>query len=79
MVQFKDKKKKIKKKKKRQLKTTLNHRHTETLTNLNSNLENLPELKKNLEILNNKLTKMVVIHYQKCISHQLYEKLMFYG
>ena len=64
MVQFKDKKKKQKKKKKRQLKTTLNHRHNETINNLNGNLENLPLLKKQLQQYNTKLNKgaRVILH-----------------
>ena len=58
MVQFKDKKKKQKKRKKRQLKTTLNHRHNETINNLNNNLENLPLLKKQVDQNNLKLNNI---------------------
>jgi len=76
MVQFKDKKKKQKKRKKRQLKTTLNHRHSETISILNKNLNNLPELKKNLKSLNKKLNEILLHKNIELSEKELEDKLI---
>ena len=76
MVQFKDKKKKVKKKKNRQLKTTLNHRHNETINTLNKKISSIPQLKKKQHDLQNKLKKISKTSNLELTEDQLEDKLI---
>lgn len=76
MVHFKDKKKKQKKNKKRQLKTTLNHRHNETINTLNNDIGMIPGIKDEIFILGDKLDKLSSIKNIELTEKELEYKLI---
>ena len=76
MVHFKEKKKKVgKKQRKRSNKTTLDHKHSEVINNLNSKEKEIPNIEKKLKSLNKSLNKYNNIPNSELSESDLEDKL----
>ena len=76
MVHFKEKKKKVgRKNKKRQNKTTLDHKHSEVINNLNIKEKEIPNIEKKIKSLSKNLSKFDNIPNSELSETDLEEKL----
>ena len=76
MVHFKEKKKKVgKKQRKRSNKTTLDHKHSEVINNLNSKEKEIPNIEKKIKSLNKSLNKYNNIPNSELSESDLEDKL----
>ena len=76
MVHFKEKKKKVgKKNRKRQNKTTLDHKHSEVINNINTKEKEIPNIEKKLKALNKSFVKYNNIPNSELSESELEDKL----